>query len=451
MITDIVEDEMKEFESQVLQEERLSTPKTILLAFQHLLAMYAGDILIPLLIGAALKFNAQQMTYLISVDIFMCGIATFLQIKRTPLTGIALPVVLGSAVEYLAPMEHIGNTFGWGYMYGGVIAAGIFVFLISGLFARLRKFFPVVVTGSLITLIGFTLIPVAFQNIGGGNVADPQFGSASNLILGFVTALIIILIQVFTHGFVKRISVLIGIVAGSVIAVLMGLIDPTPISQASWLKIPLPFYFATPKFEWSSILTMLLAAVTCMIESTGVYFALADITERKLTADDLKRGYRSEGIAAILGGIFNTFPYSTFSQNVGIVQLSGIKKLRPIYFSAGMLLILGLIPKFSAIATLIPTSVLGGAMLVMFGMVGAQGIKMLAAVDMTVNNLLVIAVSIGVGLGVTTQPTLFHILPATVQTILDNGMVVGCVTAIIMNLLLNGSKGLDETRESSAE
>ena len=159
---------MKEFESQVLQEERLSTPKTILLAFQHLLAMYAGDILIPLLIGAALKFNAQQMTYLISVDIFMCGIATFLQIKRTPLTGIALPVVLGSAVEYLAPMEHIGNTFGWGCMYGGVIAAGIFVFLISGLFARLRKFFPVVVTGSLITLIGFTLIPVAFQNIGGG-------------------------------------------------------------------------------------------------------------------------------------------------------------------------------------------------------------------------------------------------------------------------------------------
>lgn len=434
---------MEDIQKQGAKNVELSTSKTILLAFQHLLAMYAGDILVPLLIGAALKFNAQQMTYLISVDIFMCGVATFLQVKRTPLTGIALPVVLGSAVEYLAPMEHTGNTMGWGYMYGGVIAAGIFVFLISGLFASLRKFFPIVVTGSLITLIGFTLIPVAFQNIGGGNVADKNFGSSSNLILGFLTALVIILIQVFAHGFIKRISVLIGIIVGSVIAVVMGLIDPTPISQAHWIQIPMPFYFATPKFEWSSILTMLLAAVTCMIESTGVYFALADITKRNLTADDLKRGYRSEGIAAILGGIFNTFPYSTFSQNVGIVQLSGIKKLKPIYFSAGMLLILGLIPKFSAIATLIPTSVLGGAMLVMFGMVGAQGIKMLANVKMTVNNLLLIAVSIGIGLGVTTQPTLFHILPTSVQTILDNGMVVGCITAIIMNILLNGNQAVD--------
>ncbi|MBF7103621.1 purine permease [Pediococcus pentosaceus] len=434
---------MEDIQKQGAKNVELSTSKTILLAFQHLLAMYAGDILVPLLIGAALKFNAQQMTYLISVDIFMCGVATFLQVKRTPLTGIALPVVLGSAVEYLAPMEHTGNTMGWGYMYGGVIAAGIFVFLISGLFASLRKFFPIVVTGSLITLIGFTLIPVAFQNIGGGNVADKNFGSSSNLILGFLTALVIILIQVFAHGFIKRISVLIGIIVGSVIAVVMGLIDPTLISQAHWIQIPMPFYFATPKFEWSSILTMLLAAVTCMIESTGVYFALADITKRNLTADDLKRGYRSEGIAAILGGIFNTFPYSTFSQNVGIVQLSGIKKLKLIYFSAGMLLILGLIPKFSAIATLIPTSVLGGAMLVMFGMVGAQGIKMLANVKMTVNNLLVIAVSIGIGLGVTTQPTLFHILPTSVQTILDNGMVVGCITAIIMNILLNGNQAVD--------
>ena len=231
---------MEDIQKQGAKNVELSTPKTILLAFQHLLAMYAGDILVPLLIGAALKFNAQQMTYLISVDIFMCGVATFLQVKRTPLTGIALPVVLGSAVEYLAPMEHIGNTMGWGYMYGGVIAAGIFVFLISGLFASLRKFFPIVVTGSLITLIGFTLIPVAFQNIGGGNVADKNFGSSSNLILGFLTALVIILIQVFAHGFIKRISVLIGIIVGSVIAVVMGLIDPTPISQAHWIQIPMP-------------------------------------------------------------------------------------------------------------------------------------------------------------------------------------------------------------------
>ncbi|HLQ40628.1 MAG TPA: solute carrier family 23 protein, partial [Tetragenococcus sp.] len=202
-----------------------------------------------------------------------------------------------------------------------------------------------------------------------------------------------------------------------------------------------------PKFEWSSIATMILAAITCMIESTGVYFALADITGQDLSSDDLKRGYRSEGIAAILGGIFNTFPYSTFSQNVGIVQLSGIKTLRPVYYSAGLLMVLGLIPKFGAVATLIPTPVLGGAMLVMFGMVGAQGIKMLSSVEMNNKNLLIMAISIGLGLGVTTQPTLLQFLPAQLQTILSNGMVVGSFVAVILNLLLNHTAVKDQVEE----
>jgi len=192
---------------------------------------------------------------------------------------------------------------------------------------------------------------------------------------------------------------------------------------------------------------MMLAALTCMIESTGVYYALADVTGKDLSTDDMKRGYRSEGLAAIFGGIFNTFPYSTFSQNVGIVQLSGIKKLRPVYYSAGLLIVLGLIPKFGAIATLIPSSVLGGAMLVMFGMVGAQGIKMLSAVEMNNKNLLIMAVSIGLGLGVTTQPDLLQFLPAQLQTILGNGMVVGSFTAVILNILLNHTSVREQVEE----
>lgn len=418
-------------------DEQLSVSKTILLGFQHLLAMYAGDILIPLLMGAALHFNAQQMTYLISTDIFMCGIATLLQIHRTPFSGIALPVVLGSAVEYLSPMEHVGTHLGWGYMYGSIIITGLFIILISQFFAHLRRFFPPVVTGSLITLIGFTLIPVAFQNLGGGNVQAHDFGKPLNLLIGLITALIIVLFNIFGRGFVKQIAILLGIVIGTLLAIACGQVNFASVGQAHWFHLPQLFYFAKPKFEWSSILTMILAAITCMIESTGVYFALADIVGRDLTVNDLGRGYRSEGLAAILGGLFNTFPYSTFSQNVGVVQLSGIKKLRPVYYAGFMLLILGLIPKCGAIAALIPNAVLGGAMLVMFGMVGAQGIKMLASVKMTTNNLLIMAVSIGVGLGVTAQPTLFKFLPSAVQTIMSNGMVVGGITALIMNILLN--------------
>ncbi|KRK80869.1 nucleobase:cation symporter-2 family protein [Companilactobacillus nodensis] len=411
--------------------------KNLLLGFQHLLAMYSGDILIPILIGAALGFSSTQMTYLISVDIFMCGVATLLQIKRTPLTGIGLPVVLGSAVEYVTPLQNIGHHFGIAYMYGGIIAAGIFILLISKMFAKLKRFFPPVVTGSLITLIGFTLIPVAFQNIGGGDATAKNFGDPTDLILGFSTALIILIISIWGRGFVKQIAVLIGIVVGSVAAIAMGTIGFSSVHNAHWFQLPIPFYFATPKFEWSSILIMLLASLTCMIESTGVYYALAEITERDLNEKDLQHGYASEGIAAILGGIFNTFPYSTFSQNVAIVQLSGIKKNKPVYFSAFLLILLGLIPKVGAIATLIPTSVLGGAMLIMFGTVGASGVKMLSKVEMNNENMLIMAVAIGLGLGVTVQPTLLHFLPSTLQTILNNGLVVGSFSAIILNIVLN--------------
>ncbi|WP_334329322.1 nucleobase:cation symporter-2 family protein [Companilactobacillus sp. HBUAS59699] len=411
--------------------------KNLLLGFQHLLAMYSGDILIPILIGAALGFSSTQMTYLISVDIFMCGVATLLQIKRTPLTGIGLPVVLGSAVEYVTPLQNIGHHFGIAYMYGGIIAAGIFILLIAKVFAKLKRFFPPVVTGSLITLIGFTLIPVAFQNIGGGDATAKNFGDPTDLILGFSTALIILIISIWGRGFIKQIAVLIGIVVGSVAAIAMGTIGFSSVHNAHWFQIPQPFYFATPKFEWSSILIMLLASLTCMIESTGVYYALAEITERDLSEKDLQHGYASEGLAAILGGIFNTFPYSTFSQNVAIVQLSGIKKNKPVYFSAFLLILLGLIPKVGAIATLIPTSVLGGAMLIMFGTVGASGIKMLAKVKMNNENMLIMAVAIGLGLGVTVQPSLLHFLPSTLQTILNNGLVVGSFSAIILNIVLN--------------
>ena len=416
-----------------------SIVKNSLLGFQHLLAMYSGDILVPLLVGSALHFTATQMTLLVSLDIFMCGLATLLQLKRTALTGIALPVVLGSAVEYVAPLEHIGNTLGYGYMYGGIIIAGVFIILFSGLVARLQRFFPPVVTGSLITLIGFTLIPVAFQNIGGGDATAKNYGQLSALLLAGITIVVILVIQQLAHGFLKHIAILLGILVGTLSAIALGQVSFQAVGSAHWLQLPQPFLFATPKFEWSSALTLILAAITCMIESTGVYYALSDITHQPLDQAALKRGYRSEGIAAVLGGIFNTFPYSTFSQNVGIVQLSGVKTLRPVYYSAFLLIFLGLIPKFGAIATLIPSSVLGGAMLVMFGMVGAQGIKMLSQVEFSTENLLIIALSIGMGLGATPHPTLFQFLPATLQTILSNGMVIGCLTAIILNALFNNT------------
>nr|WP_225424396.1 nucleobase:cation symporter-2 family protein [Lactiplantibacillus modestisalitolerans] len=423
---------------KVAQTPKISNVKAAVLGFQHLLAMYSGDVLVPLLIGAALHFSAQQLTYLVSIDIFMCGIATFLQLKRTPLTGIGLPVVLGCAVQAVNPLIQIGKTYGLGTMYGSIIGAGIFIFLIGGLFSKIKHLFPPVVTGSLITIIGFTLIPVAFENLGGGDATAKNFGNLQALGIGFLTIAVILVLSVFGKGFLKSISILIGILVGTLAAGAVGMVSLQPVAEASWFHLPTLFYFGTPHFEWSSILTMILVSLTTMVESTGVFFALGDITGRKIESADLKRGYRAEGLAVILGGLFNTFPYSTFSENVGVVQLSGVKTRKPIYFSAAFLVLLGLLPKIGALATVIPSPVLGGAMIVMFGIVGIQGVRMLAQVDFSNNNnLLVAAVSIGLGLGVTVQTNIFQFLPASLQIMLSNGVVVGSLAAVLLNLIFN--------------
>ncbi len=412
--------------------------KNFVLGFQHLLAMYSGDVLVPLLIGQYLHFSTLQMTYLVSIDIFMCGVATLLQLRRTAITGIGLPVVLGCAVQAVTPLESIGGKFGITYMYGAIIAAGIFVFLIAGFFAKLKRFFPPVVTGSLITIIGFTLVPVGFQDLGGGSATAHTFGNPSNLLIGFLTIVIILVFNAFGRGFIKSIAILLGILIASFIASAMGFVSLKPVSEAAWFHAPQLFFFGVPKFNVSAMVTMMLVSLTTMIESTGVFFALSDITGRKLTSKDLERGYRAEGIAAILGGLFNTFPYSTFSENVGVLKMSGVKTRRPVYYAAFLLLLLGLLPKVGALATIIPTPVLGGAIIVMFGMVGVQGVQILHKVDFSNNaNLLTASVSIGLGLGVTMYPHIFQYLPTEIQIILGNGIVVTSVSAVLLNLLFN--------------
>lgn len=422
--------------------KEVSQQKAAVLGLQHLLAMYSGAVAVPLLIGGALKFNSTQMTYLVSIDIFMCGLATLLQLMRNKYFGIGLPVVLGCAIQAVAPLVMIGKKFSINTMYGAIIVAGIFVFLIAGFFSKIKKLFPPVVTGTLITTIGLTLIPVAFQNMGGGNSAAKNFGDSKNLIVSFITIAIIIALEIWAKGFLKSISVLIGLILGTIIASFMGLVSLKPVIQASWFHLPQFFYFGVPKFEWSSSLTMIIIALVSMVESTGVFFATGDLLHKNISEDDLKRGYRAEDLAQILGGLFNTFPYTTFSQNVGLLQLSGIKTKRPIYWAASLLMLMGLLPKVGALVTITPTPVLGGAMLVMFTMIAVQGIKMLLQTNLNDNrNVLTIAISIGLGLGVTIYPKIFQNLPQTVQRFPSNGIVVASLSATLLNLLFKKGSG----------
>lgn len=249
------------------------------LGLQHLLAMYSGSILVPIMIATALGYSAEQLTYLISTDIFMCGVATFLQLQLNKYFGIGLPVVLGVAFQSVAPLIMIGQSHGSGAMFGALIASGIYVVLVSGIFSKVANLFPSIVTGSVITTIGLTLIPVAIGNMG-NNVPEP---TGQSLLLSAITVLIILLINIFTKGFIKSISILIGLVVGTAIAATMGLVDFSPVAVAPLVHVPTPLYFGMPTFEISSIVMMCIIA-TVTAQKVWPYFSEESLTP-SLTPD----------------------------------------------------------------------------------------------------------------------------------------------------------------------
>lgn len=439
-------------------DKRRHPAKTLSLGIQHVLAMYAGAIIVPLIVGNALGLTTEQLTYLIAIDLLACGVATLLQVFGNKYFGIGLPVMLGCAFQAVGPMIIIGLEHGMSVIYGSIIASGLFVVLFSGLFGKLIAVFPPVVTGSVVTIIGLTLIPVALNDLAGGQ-GSKDFGSPLNLALGFGVLLFIIMLNRFARGFWRSISVLLGLILGTLAAAMFGGVNLAPLQEAGWFRAPQPFYFGTPEFKLAPILTMLLVAIVSVAESTGVFMALGKIIGKDIGSKDLARGYRAEGLAIVLGGIFNSFPYTTYSQNVGLIQMSRVKTRDVIVVAGGMLVLIGFVPKIAALTQLVPTSVLGGAMIALFGMVVSSGIRMLGdQVDLNRHeNLFIIACSVGMGLGVTTVPNLFAQLPDWARILADNGIVAGSLTAIVLNLLFNGlhagrqaSFGNGESAESHA-
>lgn len=412
--------------------------KNLILSVQHLLAMYAGAILVPIIVGTSLKFTPEQIAYLVTVDIFMCGVATFLQANKV--TGTGLPIVLGCTFTAVAPMILIGQTKGIDVLYGSLFLSGILVIIIAPFFSHLVKFFPPVVTGSVVTIIGINLMPVAMNYLAGGQGAK-DYGDVKNILLGLMTLIIILVLQRFTTGFIKSIAILIGLVLGTIGAGLLGMVDINQVNHAGWLGIPVPFRFSGFSFDVTSTLVFFIVAIVSLIESTGVYHALSEITGKKLERKDFRKGYTAEGLAIVLGSIFNSFPYTAYSQNAGLVSLSGAKKNNVIYGMVVLLLICGCIPKLGALANIIPLPVLGGAMIAMFGMVMAYGVSILGHIDFkNQNNLLIIAVSVGLGTGISAVPQAFKGLGEQFAWLTQNGIVLGAISAIILNFFFNGIK-----------
>lgn len=428
----------------------LSQRKVAALGLQHVLAMYAGSVIVPLIIGGALKLNETQMAYLLAADMFTCGIATLLQVVGNRFIGIRLPVMLGCTFTAVGPIIAIGTSTNLPTIFASIMVAGVLVFLAAPVFGKLLKLFPTVVTGSVVTVIGLTLIPVAMNDAAGGQ-GSPDFGQPRNLILAFGTLVVILIIHRVFSGFMRSISVLVGLVLGTIAGAAFGMVHFNTVASASWVNIVHPLYFGRPQFNLAAIVTMFIVCAVSMVESTGVYFALSEITEQKIGNKDIVRGLRAEGLAIVIGGFFNTFPYTTFSQNVGLVSMTRVKSRNVVVAAGIFLLVLGLLPKLAAIVTIIPSAVLGGAMMAMFGMVIAYGMSILAHVDLRRNeNLLVVACTISVGLGSAVVPQMFAHLPTMLQMLMQNGIVPGSVAAVVLNLFLNYFGKKDETQKAEA-
>ena len=417
--------------------EMLPMGQLATLGLQHVLAMYAGAVAVPLIVGIAVHLTSAQLSLLVAADLFTCGIATLLQaIGIGPYIGIKLPAILGCTFAAVGPLISIGTKMGMQTVYGSIIISAIIVVLIAPLYGKILRFFPTVVTGSVVTIIGLSLINVGVTDAGGGFNKD--FGSIQNLLLAAFVMIVILISNKFFKGFLQAISVLNGIVLGTIVAAFMGKVNFSGVADAKWFSFVKPFNFGMPKFDLGSILLMSFVMLVVMIESTGTFLGIAKVCDKELTDKDIVKGIRAEGIATILGGIFNSFPYTTYNQNLGLLALSKVTSRFVVVASGIILVCLGLIPKFAALATIIPPSVIGGATTIMFAMVAVAGIKMLLHVDFSKSsNMLIVATAIGVGLGVTAVPNLFDKTPELFKSIFSSGIVSGSIVAVILNAFLN--------------
>jgi xanthine permease len=411
--------------------------------FQHVLAFYAGAVIVPILLAGAIGLSGQQLAFLINADLFTCGIASIIQAVGFWKIGVRLPLLQGVTFTAVAPMIAIGTANGGGVdgllaIYGAVIVAGIFTFFIAPFFSRLLRLFPPVVTGTVITVIGFTLVPVAALDAGGGNPEAADFGSLQNLAFAGGTLLFILVIYRFFRGFLSTIAVLLGLVVGSAVAAAFGIVDFSGVGQAGWVGVTTPFYFGFPTFGVAAIVSMIVVMLITAVETTGDVFATGEIVEKRIRREDIARAIRADGLATTLGGLLNSFPYTCFAENVGLVRLTRVRSRWVVAAAGAIMIVFGLLPKMGAIVAAVPRPVLGGAALVLFATVGVIGIQTLSRVDFhDERNVIIVAVSVGLALIPVAFPTFYQNFPDELQIIVGSGITMGSLTAILLNLVFN--------------
>ena len=421
------------------EDEYLGANKSAAYGLQHVLTMYGGIIAPPLIVGTAAGLSGIEIGLLIAAALFVGGLATILQTIGVKHVGAKLPLVQGVSFAGVATMIAIITTGGGlQAVYGAVIVASLIGFFLAPYFSKVIRFFPPIVTGCVITIIGLSLLPVAVRWMMGGNKNAENWGSFENISLALATLAIVILFNLSSNPTIRRLSILLAIVLGTVIAFLLGFGNFSQVNEGSWFQVPNLFAFGMPTFELTAILSMLIVTLVIMTETTADIIAVGEIVGTKVDAERISNGLRADMLSSAVAPVFGSFMQSAFAQNVGLVAITGVKS-RYVVAAGGLILVfLGLLPIMGRFIAAIPVPVLGGAGLVLFGTVAASGIRTLAKIDYNEQkNLIIVATAIAAGMIPIIDHSFYADFPKWVQTLFHSGISSTGLVAIVLNILFN--------------
>lgn len=406
----------------------------ILLGLQHIFAAFGGIIVVPLVISSSLGFDAKTSTALMSATILAAGIATLIQAKGIGPIGSRVACIMGTDFTFVSPAISVGSIAGLPGILGATILGALIEIILSFFIKPLMKLFPPLVTGTVVCLIGLTLIPVSIDwSAGGTGAAD--YGSLLNISIALFVMIFTLLLNHYAKGITSTASILIGMVFGYIICIPLGMVDFSVVKEATWISIPKIFGYGID-FNFKYLIPFIPAYLVATIETVGCLKAICQVSGIKDDDEIIGRGVLSDGVGSMIAGAVGTFPNTSFSQNVGIIPLTKVASRYVAIMAGIILIILGFLPKFAALINIMPQPVLGGVGIVMFGTVAAAGIQTLSKVKITNRNLLIIATSIGLGLGVTFRPEILSNLPVGISMIFSSGISTGTITALVLNIVL---------------
>ncbi|MDW0618330.1 nucleobase:cation symporter-2 family protein [Mannheimia haemolytica] len=413
---------------------------SLLLASQHLLAALGGIIAVPLVLGNVLKLSTADTIILVNAALLISGIVTIIQCRGIGPIGIRLPSVMGTSFTFVAAALAIGFSESGIAGIMGTSLVGSLVMIIGSFFMPyIRKLFPPVVTGTVIMMIGLSLIPVAVDWFAGGQRTDPHYATPENLIMASFVLIIVVALVQWGKGIFSAAAIVIGMMIGYIVSLALGWVSFNGVKEAQLFALPQPLHFGL-EFPISGIIGMSIAYLVTIVESSGNFLALGNATKTEITGKHLRGGVLCDGLGSAFAAIMSTTPFSSFSQNIGVISLTGVASRYVVAFTGALLVLAGLFPVFGALIVSIPLPVLGGAGLMMFAMIIAAGIQMLDNIQRSKRNGLIIAISIGCGLAVTTRPELLDKLPHFFKEVFGSGITVGSLLALILNLVLPEDK-----------